>query len=71
MKVYVETHSGEQLIGEIVESPQNFLGNGQQLPFMMFDNGIWLKRKTHLSFIAESEIKVKRPATVFDREKKI
>jgi hypothetical protein len=62
----VETITGEKLLGEIIDSPpKEILRN---IPFQMFQDGIWLKRSHHISFIANSDITLKRPANLFDRE---
>lgn len=58
MQILIQTVYGEILIGEIVDV----------LPPFNFPNGIWLRRKTHMSFIANEDITLKRKATNFDRE---
>lgn len=63
--IVVETYEGEKLIGRLVEGPQSGV---TQVPGFGSDDGIWLQRKTKLSFIAHESVKVQRPATVFDRE---
>lgn len=58
---------GERLIGDIVV-PTKALFDRMNFSISDFESGIWLKRKNHLSFIAHSSIKFKRPATIFDVE---
>lgn len=67
MQYFVETVTGEKLIGEIVE-PTEHLFNHMNVSEENFKDGIWLKRKKHVSYISYSIIKIKRPATVIDRE---
>jgi hypothetical protein len=60
-KMLVQTRSGEKLIGEIVEPTDKFyaekLGVSKMGPFGKdsFD-GIWFKRKSHMSFIGHTDI---------------
>lgn len=61
------TSTGERLVGEIVKPPKEFFKH-MNFSSSDFEHGIWLQRKTHLSFIANSDIELKRPATVFDKE---
>lgn len=58
--VTVITHN-EVLIGFITEAPPQFAN-------LLFSGGIWLQRKTHLSFISNDDILQIRPMTIFDKE---
>lgn len=53
--------SNEVLIGFISEAPPQFAD-------LLFSGGIWLQRKTHISFISNDEIVQIRPMTIFDKE---
>jgi hypothetical protein len=66
-KMYIETFDGEILIGEITVPPQEFIKQFGEYITSMF-NGIWLKRAHHVSFIAKDIIKVRREATIVDKE---
>lgn len=74
-KIVIETILGEKLIGVEVEPTEALFQQlaKQHFPVTkeMISAGIWLLRDKHVSFIADSEIRLKRPATIFDNEEKL
>jgi len=70
-----QLQDGQTVIGEIIEPTESFLNiiqNQMDLPFaelqVLIQEGIWVKRDQHVTYLANELIKLKRPSTVADKE---
>jgi small nuclear ribonucleoprotein (snRNP)-like protein len=69
-KVSVFTNDGDKLVGFIVEVDNSLLIN-PDISFILGSGqeGIWLRREKHLTFLDEDNIKLIRPAKFNETEK--
>lgn len=61
--VAVSTRTGSKLIGYIVDPPENNV-----IPGASKKNGLWLHRRTHLTYLSKDEVKSIRLAKFMEQE---